>query len=59
MFVKLFDRITADDSPASYWFVCAVAGLILTDSLGLFIFDVFYLLRAVSVPLVHAAMSLL
>jgi len=59
MFTKLFDRITADDSPASYWFMCAVATVIVGDAAGLYLYMAVMLLRMLGIGLMHAALEVI
>jgi len=41
----LFNRFTADDSPASYYFMCGVATLIVGDALAIYLYEAFMILR--------------
>lgn len=52
---RIFDRVTADDSPASYYFVCGVAALILGDTLAILGYEIIELARVCGIALVHAA----
>jgi len=38
---RWFNRLTADDSPASYWFVCGIAAIILCDTLAILGYEAF------------------
>ena len=42
---RLFNRFTADDSPASYYFMVGVATLIIGDALALYLYEAFTILR--------------
>jgi len=55
MFANLFDRITADDSPASYYFVCGVATLIIGDAAALYLYEAVMVLRVVGMAFAHTA----
>jgi hypothetical protein len=50
----LFDRFTADDSPASYYFMCGVATLIVGDAAALYLYEATMLLRCIGTGLIHA-----
>ena len=39
--VRLFHNITRDDSPASYYFVCGIAAIILCDTLAILGYEAF------------------
>lgn len=45
MFARLFTRFIADDSSASYYFMCAVATLIVGDAAAIYIYEAFELLK--------------
>ena len=42
---RLIERITADDSPASYYFMLGVATLIIGDALAIYLYEIIVLLR--------------
>jgi len=55
MFTKLFDRITADDSPASYYFMVGVATLIVGDAAAIYLYEAVMVLRVVGMAFAHTA----
>lgn len=55
---RIFSRITADDSPASYYFMCGAAILIVGDAVALYVYEAVMVLHVVGMAFMHSIASI-